>query len=132
MTVPGDDPLRTAMRAGDIAALDRIAAERPGTAEKADRFRDAVALCAVATVRWFLDRGADPDLSAQDGFPALHLAIDRTGADRVEVVALLLGRGADPALRTRIDDHATAEKEARLPGRTEAADFPRNARAVQR
>src|SRR5690606_23025449 len=38
--------------------------------------------------------GADPDRPVDDGFPALHLAIGLEGADRAEVIALLLGPGA--------------------------------------
>lgn len=99
MTVGGDTPLGIAMRTGDRAALDRIARDRPGIAREADIFLDAVAACPAATVRWCLDNSADPNLPADDGFPSLHLAIDRPGPDRVEVVALLLDHGADPDQR---------------------------------
>src|SRR5690606_14722649 len=87
MTVGGDTPLGIAMRTGDRAALDRIARDRPGIAREADIFLDAVAACPAATVRWCLDNSADPNLPADDGFPSLHLAIDRPGPDRIEVVA---------------------------------------------
>lgn len=161
MTGGRDRALASAMRAGDIAALDRIGRDRPGLATDAEAFLDAVATCPAATVRWFLANGADPDPPVDDGFPALHLAIDRQGADRAEVaallldhgaavnargandwtvlhraasvlpppldlIALLLDRGADRTLRTRIDDRATAEEEARLLGRTVSADFIRD------
>ena len=79
MTAGDDTPLGSAMRAGDRAALDRIARDRPGIARDAGVFLDAVALCPAATVRWCIDNGADPNLPADDGFTSLHLAIDRAG-----------------------------------------------------
>ncbi|MCB2124606.1 MAG: ankyrin repeat domain-containing protein [Rhodobacteraceae bacterium] len=167
MTAGDDTPLGSAMRAGDRAALDRIARDRPGIARDAGVFLDAVALCPAATVRWCLDNGADPNLPADDGFPSLHLAIDRAGPDRAEVVALLLGHGADAdqrgandwtplhraacqgtapldiiallidsgadrTVRTRIDDFATPEEEARHLGHVKAADFLRDYRGTRR
>lgn len=160
MTCGAGAALWEAMMSGDTATLDRIGPDPRGAG-----FLDAVALCPAATVRWFLDHGADPDMAVDDGFPALHLAIDRTGADRAEVMALLLrhgadvnrrgvndwtplhraactvpapldlialliDHGADRALRTRIDACATPEDEARLLGRTEAADFLRDCRGA--
>lgn len=166
MTAGEDTPLAHAMLAGDRATLDRIARDRPGIARDADVFLDAVSLCPAATVRWCLDNGADPNLPVDDGFPSLHLAIDRTGPDRAEVVvmlldsgadvnqrgandwtplhraackapapldliALLIEHGADRAARTRIDDFATPEEEARLLGHMATADFLRTYRGVR-
>ena len=117
-------------------------------------------------VRWMIDNGAPVRIEVDDGFPLLHLAIDRTDsaahrADLVarliaagadidergandwtplmraaaagdrEIVALLLGAGADRAARTRIDDFATAEEEMRYLGRLEMADFIRDWRPGQ-
>ena len=50
-------------------------------------------------VRALLDLGADPNVPAQDGFPALHSAIDAPREDRHAVLRLLLERGADPDRR---------------------------------
>lgn len=94
MTGGRDRTLASAMRAGDIAALDRIGRDRPGLATDAEAFLDVVATCPAATVRRFLANGADPDPPVDDGFPALHLAIDRQGADRAGVAARLLDHGA--------------------------------------
>ncbi len=47
-------------------------------------------------VRWFLDRGQNPDVAPFLGYTGLHLAILH---QRVEVVRLLLERGADPSIR---------------------------------
>ena len=47
-------------------------------------------------VRWFLDRGQNPDVAPLIGYTGLHLAIMH---QRVEVVRLLMERGADPSIR---------------------------------
>jgi hypothetical protein len=47
-------------------------------------------------VRWFLDRGQNPDVASFAGYTGLHLAILH---QRVEVARLLLERGADPSIR---------------------------------
>jgi hypothetical protein len=47
-------------------------------------------------VRWFLDRGQNPDVAPFLGYTGLHLAILH---QKVEVVRLLLERGADPSIR---------------------------------
>ena len=52
-----------------------------------------------------LDAGADPNQRGINDWTALMMAVVETN---VEAVRLLLSRGADPALRTRIDDYETA------------------------
>jgi len=52
-----------------------------------------------------LDAGADPNQRGINDWTALMMAVVETN---VEAVRLLLARGADPALRTRIDDYETA------------------------
>jgi hypothetical protein len=47
-------------------------------------------------VRWFLDRGLNPDVAPFLGQTGLHLAIIQR---HVEVVRLLMERGADPSIR---------------------------------
>jgi hypothetical protein len=47
-------------------------------------------------VRWFLDRGQNPDVAPFLGQTGLHLAILHR---QVEVVRLLMERGADPSIR---------------------------------
>ena len=46
-------------------------------------------------MRWFLDRGQNPDVAPFLGYTGLHLA---TLHQRVEAVRLLLERGADPSI----------------------------------
>jgi len=52
-----------------------------------------------------LDAGADPNQRGINDWTALMMAVVETN---VEGVRLLLARGADPSLRTRIDDYETA------------------------
>ena len=57
-----------------------------------------------------LDAGADPNQRGFNDWTALHFAVHETN---VEAVRLLLARGADRELRTRIDDCDTALEMAR-------------------
>ncbi|GAA1722642.1 ankyrin repeat domain-containing protein [Nonomuraea bangladeshensis] len=50
----------------------------------------------IEVVRWFLDRGVDPDVAPYLGRTGLHWAIP---PGNVEVIRLLLERGADPSIR---------------------------------
>jgi hypothetical protein len=50
-------------------------------------------------VRWFLDHGVEPDTAPYHGRTGLHWAI---ASSSLEVVRLLLGRGADPSIRDDI------------------------------
>ena len=59
--------------------------------------------------------GADPTPPATDGFPPLFQAIDAPRSDRHAVLALLLGKGADPEQRGLNDGtalhHAVARRD---------------------
>ena len=57
-----------------------------------------------------LDAGADPNQRGLNDWTALHMAVNETN---VEAVRLLLARGADRDLRTRIDDCDTPLEMAR-------------------
>jgi uncharacterized protein len=57
-----------------------------------------------------LDAGADPNQRGINDWTALHAAVHETN---VEAVRLLLARGADRELRTRIDECDTALEMAR-------------------
>jgi uncharacterized protein len=67
----------------------------------------------VQVMARLLDAGADPNQRGLNDWTALHVAVHETNADAVQ---LLLARGADPALRTRIDDCETALELARSGG----------------
>lgn len=70
--------------------------------------------------------GADIDRRGFNDWTPLHMAAAK---GRLDAVRLLLTAGADPTVRTRIDDFATPEEEARLLGQTAAADLIRDWRA---
>jgi ankyrin repeat protein len=66
--------------------------------------------------------GADLKRHGFNDWTPLHMAAAK---GNLRAVRLLLDAGADRSIRTRIDDHATAEEEARLLGQTAAADLVR-------
>ena len=64
-------------------------------------------------IRLLLSFGADPDQRGLNDYTALHAAV----AERnLEAVASLLAAGADPRLRTRIDDCETPREMAEQAG----------------
>ncbi|NNE44994.1 MAG: ankyrin repeat domain-containing protein [Gemmatimonadetes bacterium] len=67
-----------------------------------------------------LTHGTDPNQRGLNDFTPLHYAAHRNDRASVE---LLLARGADPSLRTRIDDRETAAEAARAQGYGDLADF---------
>ncbi len=60
-------------------------------------------------IRILIDHGADPDMRGVNDWTPLHYAVAIRSA---EAIHLLLAAGADPALKTRIDDYTTALAEA--------------------
>ena len=69
----------------------------------------------TAIVELLLAHGADPDQRGLNDWTPLHMAVaERNGA----AIDVLLAAGADPTLRTRIDDYETAREMA------EQADLP--------
>jgi len=100
-----DEALVWAAKADRVEALPELVAR--GADVNADPYRGtplawSAANGRLATVRWLLDHGAAIDLPGTFGGPghgervtALHLAAQ---SDQVEVVRLLLDRGANPGL----------------------------------
>lgn len=70
-------------------------------------------------VALLLDFGADIHQRGVNDYTPLHFAATR---DDSAAIALLLGHGADPALRTRIDHHATPLEEAEYFGHRSGAE----------
>jgi uncharacterized protein len=64
----------------------------------------------VEVMARLLDAGADPNQRGLNDWTALHMAVHETN---LEAVRLLLARGADRELRTRIDDCDTPLEMAR-------------------
>jgi ankyrin repeat protein len=71
-----------------------------------------------ALIELLLDRGADVNAPGINDYTPLHYAVALRDAKGIEI---LLARGADPSLKTRIDDYATALEEAELRGNHEGA-----------
>jgi ankyrin repeat protein len=95
MTTEGSEFDR-ALQDGDIERLDRLADAAPhALGDLAERLLDAVALHPQATIQWLIARGAPVRIAAPDGFPVLHMAVDRRGDDRYAVMTTLLDAGAD-------------------------------------
>jgi len=54
----------------------------------------AISLSPLRFIRRLLDLGADPNFEALDGFPSLFCPLDADRPDRIDVLRLLLDRGA--------------------------------------
>lgn len=78
----------------------------------------------VERVRLLLDFGADVNQRGINDWTPLHYAVTLRNADAVR---LLLKRGADPALRTRIDECSTPLEDAEAQGFAEGAALIRAA-----
>lgn len=163
--VPEDihDLVDEALRHGVIDVLSEVHAlypDLPGgpPLRPGGWLRDAVYFGDADAALWLIGQGAPLDLDDGDGFPALHLVLDRTRARQHDILRALLAAGADPnargindwtalhhaavrddrkamdillragadrELRTRIDNYATPEEEARQLGHAASADFLR-------
>ncbi len=82
-----------------IAALS-CARSVPGAERRSD---------VTEVVRLLLEFGADPNQRGINDYTALHMAVS---VGCVEAIDVLLSAGADPSLRTRIDEYETAREMA--------------------
>jgi ankyrin repeat protein len=95
------DPIQS----GDIEALEEIAAADSDFPVGRDDFlgetwlSTAIASGNVDTVKWMLDRGADPNYQADDGYPSFHTALEVDPPARHKILELLCGAGADLTMR---------------------------------
>jgi ankyrin repeat protein len=76
----------------------------------------------VEILALLLASGADPNQRGINDYTPLHMAVAERNLPAVE---RLLSRGADPALRTRIDDCETAREMAERAGLRQFADLLR-------
>lgn len=103
-TLDAGEAVPAAACEGDVALLERLLGSDPGAVARGGRSGAALvqaARCArLDTVRFLLDRGADPNAAQEDGETPLLAALrdlSSTGRDavaRTELAALLLERGA--------------------------------------
>lgn len=79
-------------------------------------------------IRLLLEHGANPNVQGMnDGTPLHQIVWKREGwPDHMRAVETLLAFGADPTLRTRIDDYSSAIEDAEAAG---AMDLARTMRA---
>jgi ankyrin repeat protein len=80
----------------------------------------------LEVLRLLIRHGADLSQRGHNDWTPLHYA---AAIRDLEAVRLLLGAGADPTLRTRIDECATALEEAEAAGSTEVVALLREAEA---
>ena len=71
-----------------------------------------------ALIELLLDHGADVNARGINDYTPLHYAVALRDGRAMEI---LLARGADPDLKTRIDEHATPSEEAEIHGNIEGA-----------
>jgi uncharacterized protein len=76
-----------------------------------------------------LERGADTAARGINDWTALHYAVNLMD---IEAIRMLLAAGADPSLRTRIDEYSTPLEEARALGFTEGVALLDAAEASRR
>lgn len=93
-----------------IAALS-CARDQPGATKRPD---------VDQVLRLLLAHGADPNQRGINDYTPLHMAV---GERNPLAVQILLDAGADPDLRTRIDDHETPEEMARSAGLVDLAQM---------
>lgn len=91
-----------------IAALGR-GRDAPGATRRTD---------IDALLRLLLSHGANPNQRGINDYTPLHMAVSQRN---LQAVALLLEAGADPRLRTRIDDCETPRELAERAGLRELA-----------
>jgi ankyrin repeat protein len=93
-----------------IAALS-CSRPQPGAPGRAD-------VTTILTL--LLEFGADPNQRGINDYTPLHMAV---GERNAEAVAILLAAGADPRLRTRIDDYETPREMAERAGLAAIAEL---------
>ena len=71
-------------------------------------------------VRLLIERGSDLNQRGVNDWTPLHYAVSLRDA---EAVRLLVEAGADPSLRTRIDDHSTPLEDAERMGFSEGVEL---------
>ncbi|MCC6403497.1 MAG: ankyrin repeat domain-containing protein [Fimbriimonadaceae bacterium] len=56
---------------------------------------NAIDCGSASVVRWMLEKGASPVSRDEEGYTALHSAIEREASDKYQIMAMLIESGAD-------------------------------------
>jgi uncharacterized protein len=97
--------LEAALRAGDLAAVERLFSEEGSFPNVRDPLTWthlvslAISWSPLETISRLFDLGGDPNFEPDRGFPAVYAALASDRPDRHQLLALLLARGADPNRR---------------------------------
>ena len=94
-----------------------------------DWVTNAIDCGSLECVRWMISKGVNLRFIDAEGYTPLLSCIDRELSDKYEILQLLIDNGADTTLRTIIDDYSTAEQEAVILGKREAAELIRTYKA---
>jgi ankyrin repeat protein len=95
------DRTLSAIMEGDLNYLQRVATENGDFPSGRDGFvgrswlRNAIDVGSIVVVRWMLEHGSPVNYTDDEGYPALHAAIDRDNPDRPDVIELLCVADAD-------------------------------------
>ena len=115
-----------AFRAGDLAAL-QAAVDDPSTVPNGPMpltigpcLEYAIYHSPLPFICTLLEIGADPNQRGVNDYTPLHIAVSERNS---AAVGLLLQGGADPRLRTRIDDCETPREMAEKMGLRETAEL---------
>ena len=71
-------------------------------------------------IKLLLSFGADPNQRGLNDYTPLHMAV---GEENLPAIELLIDAGADPRLRTRIDNCETPREMAEKMGRSDIAEL---------
>ena len=111
------DDVMKPLIAGDVAALEEIASIVDDFPTGKDDFisrhwiTNAIDCGTKEVVSWMLSRGAPVVFDDDEGFSALHSAMDREIPDRIEIMKMLIDAGADINARG-INDYTPAHHAA--------------------
>ena len=103
MLDPADeyDRIMEPVMGGDIQALEKLSNSESSFPDGQDRWlgrhwlTNAIDCGTAIVVRWMLEKGASPIYLDDEGYTALHSAIEREGADKYAMMAALIEFGAD-------------------------------------
>lgn len=135
---PADGPsptqrLRALIAAGDYLSADALIATNPAELDTRRALDLAIRGGHVAAVRHFVAAtGPDVDLDPDGSTPLIRAVLDAPGPSRVELVALLVGVGADPGRVDRYGrgpiDYATTRNRIELLALLDPASGPQAGR----